>query len=215
VSAKPEAPSLERRRLLKGATAAAPVIMTLAGKPVLGGQCAVSGMLSGPKSGEIPIKCAGCTPGYWKTHPAAMNALGYFPGTSEDGTVDPYTGECKKNQSSSSGGGTCKRYYNDGYSFRDLLGFSALDLGLNPDPKLMTDGIEPSLMQVLWLEKSMTHANGAYGAHLVAGALNALAFPEQYGYTLEQFKNLIMYPPPDVTDIKELIVSLNERGCPL
>jgi len=60
-----------RRRLLKGGLGAAPVLMSLASRPVLGADrlCTPSGMFSG---GSLPAEmpsCEGCTPGFWKVEP--------------------------------------------------------------------------------------------------------------------------------------------------
>lgn len=61
-----------RRRFVKGAVGAAPVIMTLASRPVWGARnCTYSGQLSGNLSDQDEQPCGGegCSPGYWKTHP--------------------------------------------------------------------------------------------------------------------------------------------------
>ncbi len=59
----------DRRRLLQGGLAAAPVLLTLVSRPVLGQQCtSMSGMMSGNTSspGKHLVVCTGFTPGYWK-----------------------------------------------------------------------------------------------------------------------------------------------------
>jgi len=59
-----------RRRLLKGIVASAPVIASVASRPVLAARnCTESGQLSGNASGPDD-ECGGegCTPGYWKNH---------------------------------------------------------------------------------------------------------------------------------------------------
>ncbi|MGQ5523141.1 hypothetical protein ACUHMQ_07750 [Chitinimonas sp. PSY-7] len=60
-----------RRRLIKGA-AVAPVLMSLASRPVMGAarRCSASGFMSGNVSlqpGQSP-SCGGLSPGYWKNH---------------------------------------------------------------------------------------------------------------------------------------------------
>ncbi|MET0106704.1 MAG: hypothetical protein ABW072_16450 [Sedimenticola sp.] len=61
----------DRRRLVKGIVAGAPVIMSVSSRPVLAGyrSCTDSGQLSGNVSGGTE-DCTGegCTPGYWKNH---------------------------------------------------------------------------------------------------------------------------------------------------
>lgn len=77
-----------RRRLLKGGMAAAPVLMTLASRPVLGGggdtpgECKTpSGFASGNVSQHgTPHYCSGRTPGYWKAHLEAWPPP-YYPTT--------------------------------------------------------------------------------------------------------------------------------------
>lgn len=69
-------PDSRRRRLLQGGLGAAPVLMTLVSRPVLGGdgggigQCAApSGFASMPTSQHgQPQLCLGRSPGYWKNH---------------------------------------------------------------------------------------------------------------------------------------------------
>ena len=61
-----------RRRILKGALATAPVIMTVASRPAWALNCTHSGQMSGNMSGAADgEECGGegCSPGYWKTHP--------------------------------------------------------------------------------------------------------------------------------------------------
>lgn len=62
-------PAASRRKFLKQATIAAPVLMTIANKPVLGMTCTISGFVSGNLSRPSQDFCDGLSPGYWKTHP--------------------------------------------------------------------------------------------------------------------------------------------------
>jgi len=58
-----------RRRLLRGGLAAAPVLLTLASRPVLGQTCtSISGMMSGNTSspGGRAVVCSGLSPSFWK-----------------------------------------------------------------------------------------------------------------------------------------------------
>lgn len=64
----PAAQTASRRRLLK---AAAPVLMTLVSRPVLGGQCvSPSGFLSNTLShtGKTPTSCSGLSPSAWASN---------------------------------------------------------------------------------------------------------------------------------------------------
>lgn len=67
--------SSTRRRLLKGAVSSAPVIFTVASRPVWARNCSLSGQLSGNLSDQDGTTCAGegCTPGYWKNHPTSWH----------------------------------------------------------------------------------------------------------------------------------------------
>jgi len=68
--------SNSRRRLLKNAVMAAPVILTVASRPVWARNCTLSGQLSGNLSDQdIDSDCGGegCTPGYWKNHPQSWS----------------------------------------------------------------------------------------------------------------------------------------------
>jgi hypothetical protein len=61
-------PKASRRRLLQGALASAPVLMTLVSRPVLAQQCTTpSGYVSANAStAGRGVACTGRTPGYWK-----------------------------------------------------------------------------------------------------------------------------------------------------
>lgn len=61
-----------RRRFLKGAALASPVLLSIASRPVLGTTrfCSASGFMSGNLSnkGGKDVNCGGNSPGYWKNH---------------------------------------------------------------------------------------------------------------------------------------------------
>ena len=63
-----------RRRVLKTAVKAAPIILTVSSRPVWARNCTLSGQLSGNLSDQSG-ECAGegCTPGYWKNHPQSWH----------------------------------------------------------------------------------------------------------------------------------------------
>ena len=63
---KVSGPDSSRRRLLKGAVGASPIILAVSSKPVLAGWCTVSGFLSGNLSNHHMKTCGGRSPGYWK-----------------------------------------------------------------------------------------------------------------------------------------------------
>ena len=203
-----------RRRLLKGAATAAPVVMAVTSMPVWGNNCSLSGILSGPNSGGQDVyQCQGCTPGFWKTNPNVWP--GETPGGVTDGIYDDTSGTCSKTETGK-GNYTCKYWDNTGTKFDEVFGGgAAASLGLFDD-----DNLPMSLMQALWAEKSKTHANGALGAHLVAAYFNAWSFPANFGYTKDQVANWLTNPPPELADssyatLKDFVVQWNEVGCPL
>ncbi|HSJ47737.1 MAG TPA: hypothetical protein VLA26_02715 [Gammaproteobacteria bacterium] len=62
-------PKLGRRRLIKGAVGAAPLLITLASRPAWGGNICWSGIQSGNVSGQRNEECVGGrTPGYYKVN---------------------------------------------------------------------------------------------------------------------------------------------------
>lgn len=203
-----------KRRLLKGAITAAPVVMAVTSMPVWGNNCSLSGILSGPNSGgQDTYQCQGCTPGFWKTNPNVWP--GEHPGGSTVGFYNEDSGTCSKTEGGQ-GNSTCKNWDNTGTKFDTIFGGgAAASLGLFDE-----DNLPMSLMQVMWAEKSKTHANGALGAHLVAAYFNAWSFPANFGYTKEQVALWLSNPPPELADssfttLKEFVVQWNEVGCPL
>jgi hypothetical protein len=77
--------SSTRRRLLQGGLAAAPVLMTVASRPVFGQECqSPSAAMSMPSSHvHAPVPCSGLTPDQWKAIPEQWPSpyLGQTPTT--------------------------------------------------------------------------------------------------------------------------------------
>jgi hypothetical protein len=71
-----------RRHFLKGSAAVAPVVITVASRPVLGAQCTPSAWVSGNLSdhGNFRTSCGGFNPTYWASSPSLWPAP-YKPGT--------------------------------------------------------------------------------------------------------------------------------------
>jgi len=74
-------PRAGRRRLLQGALAGAPVLMTLVSRPVLAVQCTTpSGFVSANAStAGRGVNCTGHTPAFWQTAPASQWPSGFPP----------------------------------------------------------------------------------------------------------------------------------------
>lgn len=133
-----------RRRILKGAAVATPLMMTVASRPVLGAQCTpsawVSGNLSNPNNNR---ECGGRSPGFWRTHPDRWACTGrYKPGNCKD----------------PSRLGTCKEYASNGTKFVDAFGINVFG--------------DKTLMQILWLEGYSDAYK--LGAHLTAALFNSI-----------------------------------------
>lgn len=149
-SGKPE-PTESRRRILKGAIAA-PVILSVTSRPVLGAECTISGFMSGNVSDHGHDTCAcGFTPGAWKTPYSGDGNWDMTP-------FDP--GSCVNN-----GQGQCNAYNGDGTPFFSPTTFSGTD----------PHYADKTLMQVLWLEGNQDPYE--FGAHIAAALLNAYAVP--------------------------------------
>ncbi len=64
----------KRRKLLKGAISAAPIILSVSSRPVWARNCSLSGQLSGNLSDQTgDCMGEGCTPGYWGGNPASWH----------------------------------------------------------------------------------------------------------------------------------------------
>ena len=186
-----------RRQFLKKSLVAgsAPVLMSLASRPVLANQCSISGMLSGNISPPQVI-CAGLTPGFWGQHPDEWLPLGYFAGDCNQGTVGQH---CKKND-----------YADNGTLFHDpFLGFAGNLYG------------DLTMMQVIHLgggthpdSKDIPRDPYQLGAHSVAALLNAAFFgPDVFGYTPAQIRDLWADRYAiDPEGLKEDFEMLNERS---
>jgi len=154
-----------KRTFLKGAAAMAPVIMTVASRPVFGAQCTPSAWVSGNLSdhGKLNLTCGGHGPGYWKTNiDGRWNATGFFPGS----CINP-------------GIGTCTEYDVDGTRFH--LGFTSGGVFEGRRFGALT------LMQVLWSKKNSDPSQ--LGAHIIAALLSASTVPN-YGMTVRTIKDM-------------------------
>ena len=209
--------NLSRRKFTKAGLVAAPVIMTLASRPALGGtswsggwtgssdkggyKCTISGLMSLNASNiDSYGSCHGNTPGYWKNHASWPNSC--YAGTYGD----------KK-----------KWYSNDGTKFHPK--FNGTKFNYDDD-----DGNNQyySMMQILWnfedkdiLPNDPLKDDYELGAHTVAAYLNAKASEEgshgfggdvSYGLTPQQVidlynQNYIGNPE----QLKELFQMYNEN----
>jgi len=172
-----------RRRILKGAAVAAPLMMTVASRPVLGmgARCTPSAWVSGNLSdhGKELRSCGGRSPGYWKNHD--WGGTGCYPGSGE-------WNKWGDNKWGGSRWGGSKRddkkrsKYNksesDGTPFHQFSR-SGRRRGIFPGRGYK----DKTMMEVLW---SKGHEDpDKLGAHIIAAYLNAKTIPE-YGMTPKQ-----------------------------
>ena len=179
--------SERRRRILKGAAVAAPLMMTVASRPVLGAQCTPSAWVSGNLSDNGQDRsCGGRSPGYWKTNPHRWQGTRFMPGTC-GGEVSEHHMRLRKHSWGKESGydktyswqgtGTCKTYGSDGTPFHK---FSQLGRrGVFPGRYYR----DRTLMQVLWLKGHEDPYQ--LGAHIVAALLNAASIPD-YGMSVRE-----------------------------
>ncbi len=149
-------PLNSRRNLVKGVVAA-PLLMTIASRPVLAkGICTPSAWVSGNLSDTSRLReCGGYSPGYWK------KKTDQWPAPYQTGTCKPggYSGN----------NGTCTDYNSDGTKFHDV--FNGTQYGSD------------TLMQVLWRTGNQDY--NRLGFHIVAALLNAASISD-YGMTTTQ-----------------------------
>lgn len=189
----PTGTSLTRRRFGK-AGLAAPVMLSLASRPVWGTSqlCSLSGdIFSGNISNHDHRDCTegfGCTPGFWKNNTDAWGPTGFSPG------------QCVSRNESD---GTCSEWdaFGEGTPFADVFGFAPLCA-----PAYVT------LMEVLQT------CNGHLDWHATAAALNAAHPAIPYGATLTQV--VAAYAKArngevGIEDLKDVFDNMNNRGCPL
>jgi hypothetical protein len=201
-----------RRRFIKRAAGSAPLVMTLANRPVwgTGTECALSGILSNNVSDHHHDDCEGlgCTPGFWKENPKAWKKTGLKPGNcieDEDGgghhgggyhrggSEYYYVNGCRTKNG-------CKEYDDTGTGFQAVFG-----AGYGPNL---------TMMQVL---QTMP---GSLEFHACAAALNSIAFPSYFGYSLDYVVYVYQTvldngDPSRINALHDALDALNNRGCPI
>lgn len=182
-----------RRRLSKAALAT-PVIASLAARPAMA--CSVSGFISGNTSpGRQPPTCEGygCTPGYWKNHPAVWSM------------VTPYNA------------GYCSKWQNKNFCSEWTVGGTTLG-NILPTTCANPFGFSTNTYLLDILNKGVTGDDVTQYAdlcHYIAAILNA-ASSIAYGSTVEEIQNglCIAAGKGEVNWYTTvLLAGLNERGC--
>ncbi len=201
------------RRGFTTAAMASPVLLSLLSKPAWSGvACSISGLTSGNVSepAGAPGPCTGdgigCTPGFWKNNPEAWVVnTNYSPGS------------C----ASWNNGGNCTEWSTEGgTSFYEAFGCYA------PGRTEYDDVNTPTMMDLLILaEKDGATVNHAWQAHWIAALLNASASPS-YGSSPSDIIAAacavaqggtwdINGQSIDAAQLHEVLVYMNERGCPM
>lgn len=162
--------SAGRRRFLLGVAAAAPVIMTVANRPVWanggGGNVCWSGLQSGNLSTQNNTCTFGCSPGYYKDNVGGIPGWpsGYDAGCGAlrpNGTISTY--DMKEFQDTNASV--------SGTLFGDVFTAAPGNLAYK------------TLMQVLWQDE------GSFAFHAIANFFNALNFPD-YTFKPNQILNI-------------------------
>jgi hypothetical protein len=172
-----------RRHFLRGG-AALPVIVTLASRPALAGQCTVSGRLSGNLSVPRTL-CDGRDPRFWAVNPALWPG-GFAPGRSEPGGPPPTTIRSDEI-------GQATTFAAATGATAPLVAMQVLDAKGNRQKQMLP----MTLMQALWSgdQRLMQYA---------AAALNATAWPRSYGYDLAAMRGLIARRDGDPAFVRDL-----------
>lgn len=183
------------RRRLTQAGLAAPLLVSLAARPVWGstGRCSLSGdILSGNLSNpEKDYTCTvgqGCTPGFWRNNVEAWDCTGYSPG------------RCQSFDEN----GSCTTWSGDFPATTFLVVFDY-------SPLCAPSGA--SLMDVLHLCKGAD-----LDWHAVAAVLNAACSSIDYGATVEDVKEAYRKAREGEVDsalLKDVFDNMNNRGCPI
>ncbi|RMG29232.1 MAG: hypothetical protein D6721_06645 [Gammaproteobacteria bacterium] len=178
-----------RRQVLRSAAAAAPVLMSVTGRPALAAaQCTVSGMLSGNLSGPHRT-CEGCSPGYWKQEQHFHNWQAPYRPKAEHGQPASRWTEYFPALPGMGGSGGLPS---------DLTLLDALRLHGNTQAEALARQAVAALL------------NGAY--QRATGGMN-------FGYTdgdvIDLYRQLLDDPQVSLEDMADLFEMLNERHCPL
>ena len=137
-------PKASRRRLLQGALASAPVLMTLVSRPVLAAQCQTpSGFVSANASHPGAAICSGNGPVYWSGHQDA------WPGTGND-KFKPQDKFSKHFNPDLSGNPTLIQVLDP--SFPNAVARYVVAALLNTGPPLLTPVLSANAVKGIWTE---------------------------------------------------------------
>lgn len=173
----------KRRRFIKGAGIAAPVVLTLSSPSVFGAMC-LSQIMSGNQSHIGTGSCIlGLSPGFWK-NPVGTTSQG-------DTTLEAWS-KAGFNYGTCASGKNKNKWdsYSGGTKFSDSIAFG------NGDNLVMRD--------ILGKE------NGSLNWHLVAALLNACYFKGTYILSPDEVRGLCNHsilPPPPFSDVISFLES--------
>lgn len=158
-------PKLGRRKLIKGAVGATPLLVTLASRPAWGGNFCWSGIQSGNVSGQTRDTCSfGLSPGYYKSN---VLPHGGDPGWPGYDNVQMMNIDCGCNQFKSNGTikNSCKDMFQDPNA-NNVPGTTLGQLFYSAPGNIK----DMTLMQVLWQEE------GSFAFHAIATYFNCINF---------------------------------------
>jgi len=171
-----------RRRFLSGG-AALPVVLTLAGRPALAGQCTVSGRLSGNLSTPRTI-CDGRDPRFWAANPGLWPG-GFSPGANRGAQPQAKVRQTEIGQAT---------------PFTAATGVPAPMVAMvveDEQGRQQRQMLPMTLMQALWSKDPRL-------THYAAAILNAAAWPRSFGYDVAAMRALIRRRDGDPTLVRDL-----------
>lgn len=184
-----------RRKFLKGAAAATPILLSVASRPVWARNCSLSGQLSGNLSDQSGDICAGegCSQGYWRHR--GYQVGGWHPEFYPDRPFDDVFG----------------RQAFPGKTLYDVL-----------DNRCKPEEIKPAgvcSMSQLADKKKCINALRQLGVQAVAGILNS-ASPLRYDLEVTQVIQSFQVAydngtPEGMEQTKDAFERLNTQRCPL
>lgn len=189
--AEKKATANKSRRRFTQAGLVAPVILSLAGRPVWGshGACSLSGDIFSANVSNIDHECTpgnGCTPGFWRNNYRAWDCTGWSPGTCLE--WNPPENKCQELDATT------------GTTFMSVFGMDSTCLP------------GATLMEVL------QECSGSLDWHAVGSVLNAQCSSVAFGATVDEVVKAYQMALSGLADphvLKEVFDNMNNRGCPI
>lgn len=194
-----------KRRVLRGLIAA-PVVMTLASRPALANRnfCTISGWGSMHASARPDdYTCNGRSPGFWGTYWSGPSSSAWGLTGFDQGPTNPLTSSNKLDDYSIPTTAELEDAVTQQILTQDAVDtyVAALQVTTTFDQLMgsttfLPDNVlkpilRPTIMQILWEQNGDFKTDNNRAFHYAASLLNAAAWGADYGYTLEEMRNLI------------------------